>query len=828
MVAGARGAARRAARARGPDDLVGRRHRDPAARGRRPARRRSRRCCSPSPTRSRTSSSASWRTRRCSPPASARTRLGRCSCRGAGRGPGRRSGSSASARRTCWRSRRRYGSFPILVETYRECLSDVFDLPALREILGGVARREIAVHGVETVRASPFAGIAAVRLRRGLHVRGRRAARRAPRPGAHARPRPAARAARPGGAARAARSGGAGRPRAEPPGADRRPRGRRRSTRSTTCCAGSATCRRPRSPRGSRAARGRRRTWLAELAAAPARRPDPDRRRRPLDRDRGRRALSRRRRGPAAGRRAGGVPRAGVGRARRAACALRADPRPVPGARAGAPLGAAGRRRRRMRSSGCWPPARSCAASSGRAAPSANGAIPRSSGCCAAARWPGCGARWSRSIRRRSPASCPTGRASPRIGHGAPAAPLARPRSNGSPRWSTSSPGCRSRPRSSSATSCPRGSPATSRACSTSSARWARSPGWGAGSLGRDDGRIAAGPARARDPPRPLGAARRRRSRPAEPRHDAIREHLAARGASFYRELFAAAGGDVRSRGARRAVGPRVGRRGHQRHVRAAPGAALEAVGDGPRRRGGGRAADRLGPARGRRALVARRPEPRPADPPPSGSTPAPRAARPARRPDPRGGRHRGHRGRLRGGLPGAARDGGGRPDPARLLRRWPRRGPVRARRGARPVARGSATRPIRRRRVRSTCSPPPTRPTRTARRSRGRAAARRTDGRSSARPAPTSCSWTASRRSTSSAAGPRSRPCPPPTTRQSRSPRSVPLAALVADGRVRELVIRKVDGEEVGASPFRPLLLEAGFVAGYRGLALRPSADRA
>jgi ATP-dependent Lhr-like helicase len=48
-------------------------------------------------------------------------------------------------------------------------------------------------------------------------------------------------------------------------------------------------------------------------------------------------------------------------------------------------------------------------------------------------------------------------------------------------------------------------------------------------------------------------------------------------------------------------------------------------------------------------------------------------------------------------------------------------------------------------------------------------------------------------------------------------------LGALVADGRVRELVIRKVDGEEVGASPFRPSLLEAGFVAGYRGLALRP-----
>src|SRR5690348_12947707 len=51
----------------------------------------------------------------------------------------------------------RYGSFPILVETYRECLSDVFDLPALRDILAGVGRREIAVHGVETVKASPFA-----------------------------------------------------------------------------------------------------------------------------------------------------------------------------------------------------------------------------------------------------------------------------------------------------------------------------------------------------------------------------------------------------------------------------------------------------------------------------------------------------------------------------------------------------------------------------------------------------------------------------------------------------------------------------------------------
>ncbi len=51
----------------------------------------------------------------------------------------------------------RYGSFPILVETYRECLSDVFDIEALREVLGGVERREISIHAVETTKASPFA-----------------------------------------------------------------------------------------------------------------------------------------------------------------------------------------------------------------------------------------------------------------------------------------------------------------------------------------------------------------------------------------------------------------------------------------------------------------------------------------------------------------------------------------------------------------------------------------------------------------------------------------------------------------------------------------------
>jgi ATP-dependent Lhr-like helicase len=51
----------------------------------------------------------------------------------------------------------RYGSFPIILETYREVLRDVFDLPALRAILGAIERREIRVVSVETSRASPFA-----------------------------------------------------------------------------------------------------------------------------------------------------------------------------------------------------------------------------------------------------------------------------------------------------------------------------------------------------------------------------------------------------------------------------------------------------------------------------------------------------------------------------------------------------------------------------------------------------------------------------------------------------------------------------------------------
>ena len=51
----------------------------------------------------------------------------------------------------------RFGSFPIILETYREVLRDVFDLPALGEVLKGIRSRQIRVVSVETRSPSPFA-----------------------------------------------------------------------------------------------------------------------------------------------------------------------------------------------------------------------------------------------------------------------------------------------------------------------------------------------------------------------------------------------------------------------------------------------------------------------------------------------------------------------------------------------------------------------------------------------------------------------------------------------------------------------------------------------
>ena len=51
---------------------------------------------------------------------------------------------------------RKYPAFPIILETYRECLQDVFDLPALKRLLHGLRTRQIDVVDVETASASPY------------------------------------------------------------------------------------------------------------------------------------------------------------------------------------------------------------------------------------------------------------------------------------------------------------------------------------------------------------------------------------------------------------------------------------------------------------------------------------------------------------------------------------------------------------------------------------------------------------------------------------------------------------------------------------------------
>jgi ATP-dependent Lhr-like helicase len=77
--------------------------------------------------------------------------------------PRRRPGS----RTPLWQQRQRaadllavaskHGDFPILLETYRECLRDVFDLPALTELMTAVRARTVRVVSVDTTSPSPFA-----------------------------------------------------------------------------------------------------------------------------------------------------------------------------------------------------------------------------------------------------------------------------------------------------------------------------------------------------------------------------------------------------------------------------------------------------------------------------------------------------------------------------------------------------------------------------------------------------------------------------------------------------------------------------------------------
>jgi ATP-dependent Lhr-like helicase len=73
----------------------------------------------------------------------------------------------ADGRTPLWQQRKRaydllsvasaYPGFPILLEAYRECLRDVFDMPALLEIFRGIGNRSLRVHTVDSRTPSPFA-----------------------------------------------------------------------------------------------------------------------------------------------------------------------------------------------------------------------------------------------------------------------------------------------------------------------------------------------------------------------------------------------------------------------------------------------------------------------------------------------------------------------------------------------------------------------------------------------------------------------------------------------------------------------------------------------
>lgn len=75
------------------------------------------------------------------------------------RNPGRRS--------PLWQQRQRsaqllevaakYGSFPMLLETMRECLQDVYDLESFRQLMADIEARRVRVVEVETSQPSPFA-----------------------------------------------------------------------------------------------------------------------------------------------------------------------------------------------------------------------------------------------------------------------------------------------------------------------------------------------------------------------------------------------------------------------------------------------------------------------------------------------------------------------------------------------------------------------------------------------------------------------------------------------------------------------------------------------
>ena len=320
--------AARALRHRREADRVRRRHHRATARHR-GRRRRAPTCSSSTPTRSTRSSPTRSAARRLFA-----SRFRECAARALllpRRHPGKRS--------PLWHQRqraaqlldvaRKYPDFPIVLETVRECLQDVYDVPTLRELMN---RDRAAPHPAARGRdrdAVAVRRLAAVRLRRRVHVRGRqpagRTARRRTVAGQHA----ARRTARPRRTARAAR----------PAGHRSRP-SRSCSTSAEDRAARDAEARRRPAATARPADRGRSRRsgrtaddvggWLEGLRAAQARADGVVRRADVVGRHRGHRPAARRRRRRRPGRRARRASPNRVDRsARRTARPVRPHPRPV-------------------------------------------------------------------------------------------------------------------------------------------------------------------------------------------------------------------------------------------------------------------------------------------------------------------------------------------------------------------------------------------------------------------------------------------------------------------------------------------------------------------
>ena len=576
----------------------------------------------------------------------------------------------------------RYGSFPILVETYRECLADVFDLAALREILDGVRRREIAVHAVETPKASAFASsllfdyiaqymyegdapmaerrAQALTLDRDLlrELLGQEELRELLDPEALADLELSLQAL-----------------------VDERHANdpdqvhdllRRLGDLSTDEVGGRTAGGRPEaslhlaelaaSRRAVRARIGGEERWIAMEDVA-------------------------RYRDGVGVATPPGVPQAflapAVGALDGLLCPLCADPWSVPRRRARAPVGPPGRGRRgRAPSAGRQrqPAQRRVQARRCRAR------ILRSRGPPAApASVAGQAPARGRARRPDHPGPVPAGvagRGALAIGGigGPGAAPWAeRARTAGRgrrPAGRPADPGLGPR--------AGRPAGASPRLPAATARRAGRDGGGRLGRAGEPRSRRRPGgpvPPRSRAAAADRAARRRRAAVGRDPRTGASAPATARR--VVLPRAVHGVGRAVGSRGARRAVGPRLGGRGDQRHVRAATGAALETAGEGPAAAPG--TADVARAARGGGTVVAlERPRGRVArrgargHPDGAGARPRARAARTARRRDPRGGRERADRGRVLGRVPGPARDGGGRPDPARLLRRRPGCGAVR------------------------------------------------------------------------------------------------------------------------------------------------------